>query len=131
MAKLRERLPIGESLKREAWIAPRHKSARDIIPGAVAGNGVVLLTGEAGGYISPTSGEGISWALATGKSAGQAIAAHKDASDILAAHSTAAKPLQKDIARRLRWYPFMITRWGKTLANYVPEKIVSHFTHYL
>jgi len=138
LAKLRERLPIGDSLKREAWIAPKHQSARSVSPGIVAGSGergngkgAVLLAGEAGGYISPTSGEGISWALATGKSAGQAIAAGTDAADILAAHSRACKPLQRDIARRLRWYPFMITRWGKTLANYVPERIVSHFTHYL
>jgi len=131
LAKLRERLPIGESLKREAWIAPKHQSARNISAGLVAGTGAVLLAGEAGGFISPTSGEGISWALATGKSAGQAIANHTDASDILAAHSAATKPLKRDIARRLRWYPFMITRWGKTLANYVPERIVSHFTHYL
>ena len=65
---LREACPLGESVKREAWVAlSRSRTPRDVVPGA----GRVLLAGEAGGFMSPTSGEGISYALNTGRLAGQ------------------------------------------------------------
>lgn len=124
--KLRERLPIGESLKREAWTAPRHRNLRDV----VAGTGSVLLCGEAGGFISPTSGEGISWALRSGRSAGAAIAAC-DPPDVLAAYSRDVEPLRRDIERRLRWFPWMNSRVGKTLAGMAPPAWVSKMTHNL
>jgi len=123
---LRERLPIGESIKREAWIAPKHKSINDICPG----RGRVLLTGEAGGYISPTSGEGISWALDSGRAAGRAIAQNLgDAT--LATYAAGVEHLRKDIRRRLWAFPLMNTRWGKTLMGYVPRSLISKATHYL
>lgn len=129
---LRERLPLGPSLKREAWIAPKHRSLDDVCPG----KGRVLLTGEAGGYISPTSGEGISWALDSGKGAGQAIAGallHTGAQSpcALTAYADSVEHLHKMIAYRLRWFPFMNSRWGKTLAGHVPESIISRITHNL
>jgi len=123
---LRERLPIGESIKREAWIAPKHKSINDICPGV----GRVLLAGEAGGYISPTSGEGISWALDSGRAAGRAIA--QDLGDAtLATYTVDVKHLRNDIRRRLWAFPIMNTRWGKTFMGYVPQSLISKATHYL
>jgi len=123
---LRERLPIGESLKREAWIAPKHKSTRDICPG----RGNVLLTGEAGGYISPTSGEGISWALDSGRAAGRAIAQNLG-DKTLANYAVGVRHLRNDIARRLLAFPVMNSRWGKTLMGYIPQPIISKATHHL
>ncbi|MCL2492317.1 MAG: FAD-dependent monooxygenase, partial [Coriobacteriia bacterium] len=110
---LRERLPIGESIKREAWAALKHEHIDDICPG----KGRVLLTGEAGGYISPTSGEGISWALDSGRAAGRAIAADLG-DDTLAAYSAGVEHLRRDIARRLWAFPIMNSRWGKTMMGY-------------
>ena len=40
----------------------------------LAGNNAVLLTGEAAGLISPSSGEGLSFAIESGSAAGKAIA---------------------------------------------------------
>jgi len=64
---LRTRIPqLGDSVKREAGVALSVRGAKDIVPGA----GRVLLAGEAGGFMSPTSGEGISYALNSGALAG-------------------------------------------------------------
>jgi len=129
--RLRERLPIGESLKREGWIAPRHKTADDVGWGMVSGKGVVFLAGEAGGFISPTSGEGISWALDTGKTVGQIIAQHDDPQEMIDAYRTQTMRLKKDIARRLKIYPFMTSKTGKKLAKYIPEFVISKVTQNL
>ena len=123
---LRERLPLGESIKREAWVAPKHRSIADISPG----RGRVLLTGEAGGYISPTSGEGISWALDSGRAAGRAIAADCGA-ETIDLYRAGVAHLRRDIARRLMAFPIMNSRWGKTLMGYVPKPLISKATHYL
>lgn len=131
LARLRERLPIGESLKREGWIAPRHKTADDVGWGKVDGKGAILLAGEAGGFISPTSGEGISWALDTGKIAGQAIANHDDPQMILDSYQQQTVRLKRDIARRLKFYPFMTSATGKKLAKYIPTAIISRVTQNL
>jgi len=129
--KLRERLPIGASLKREGWIAPKHNSAEDVSCGMVSGNGAVLLAGEAGGFISPTSGEGISWALDTGRLAGKVIAKYDNAADMLRSYEDQSAHLKRDIARRLRFYPFMTSKMGKKFAKYIPEPVISHFTQNL
>jgi flavin-dependent dehydrogenase len=123
---LRERLPLGASIKREAWVAPKHRSIGDISPGA----GRVLLAGEAGGYISPTSGEGISWALDSGRAAGRAIAAGLG-EDTLDAYTVRVEHLRRDIARRLWAFPVMNSRWGKTLMGHMPPSLISKATHYL
>ena len=57
---------LGRSVKREAAAALYVRTGEDTVPGV----GRVLLAGEAGGFMSPTSGEGISYALETGFQAG-------------------------------------------------------------
>ena len=131
LAKLRERLPIGESLKREGWIAPRHKTADDVGWGMVAGKGAIFLAGEAGGFISPTSGEGISWALDTGKSVGQVIAQHDDPQAMLDDYKQRSMHLKKMIAFRLRIYPFMVSDWGKKMMKFIPQWVISRVTQHL
>lgn len=121
---LRESMPqLGESRKREACAALYLRSKDDVVPG----RGRVLLAGEAGGYMSPTSGEGISYAIRSGIAAGKAIAAHApDAS--LAAFDHAMASLHGDIARRLRWLPIMESSAGKYVAGLTPTALVSWIT---
>jgi flavin-dependent dehydrogenase len=120
---LRMTLPLGASAKREAWIALSVRSRSDVVPG----HGRVLLCGEAGGFMSPTSGEGISYALNTGRLAGLAVAQHAP-NDCLAAYAEAASHISGNIHRKLKWLPFMESRTGKYLAGYVPTPIVSAVT---
>lgn len=120
---LRERLPeLGESVERESAPALFLRSPADIL----AGHGRVLLAGEAGGFMSPSSGEGISYALRTGRDAG--IAAAGDPDLALQRYSALTASLRSDLARRFRWLPFMESRLGKYLAGFVPAPIVSRIT---
>ena len=121
---LRRSMPqLGESLKREAGVALYLRSTADTVPGS----GRVLLAGEAGGFMSPTSGEGISYATHSGMAAGDAIAASTpDAA--LGAYAASVDGLRRDIRRRLRWLPFMESPAGKYLAGFVPTNIVSRVT---
>ena len=89
--------------------------------------GRVLLAGEAGGFMSPTSGEGISYALNSGRLAGQAIADGTGANS-LARYRSAIDPIARNVARKLKWLPFMESRAGKYLAGFVPAPVVSRIT---
>lgn len=120
---LRRHLPLGESVKREAWVALTVRDRADVVPG----RGRVLLAGEAGGFMSPTSGEGISYALNSGRLAGVAVAAGS-AEGALGRYSDASAPLTANIRRKLKWLPFMESRAGKYLAGFVPTPIVSRVT---
>lgn len=60
---------FGDKLMDEACLVCRPQRPREIISG---GNGVLLL-GEAGGFISPSSLEGISWAMRCGEYAAMAF----------------------------------------------------------
>ncbi len=131
LAMLRTRLNIGESLKREAWMAPRHHSVADICPGRVQGRSAVLLTGEAGGYLSPTSGEGISWALHSGQAAGRAIATGGSAEQVLATYTEGVARLRRMIAWRLKIFPLMNSRRGKTLFGYLPQFFIERLTNHI
>ena len=123
LERLRQSLPLGESVKREAWVALSVRHNSDI----VQGDGRVLLVGEAGGFMSPSSGEGISYALNTGRLAGTAIA-ENDPLGALSAYRDATAHICRNVARKLRWLPFMESRAGKYLAGYVPTSIVSRIT---
>lgn len=124
MAILRAALPqLGETVKREASVALHVRSAADVVPG----RGRVLLAGEAGGFMSPTSGEGISYALNSGAAAGHALATSAP-EDALAAYWAEVSHIAANIRRKLRWLPFMESPWGKYLAGFVPAPIVSKVT---
>ena len=120
---LRGSLPLGASRKREAWVALSVRDRHDV----VRGKGRVLLAGEAGGFMSPTSGEGISYALNTGRLAGTAVAGHAP-DDALRAYEQASARIAGNIARKLKWLPFMESRGGKYLAGFVPTPLVSRVT---
>jgi flavin-dependent dehydrogenase len=120
---LREKLPLGPSVKREAWVALSVRHRHDVLPG----EGRVLLAGEAGGFMSPTSGEGISYALNTGRLAGSAIAS-SNGDSALAAYRSSTSRIAENIARKLKWLPFMESSAGKYVAGFVPTPIVSRIT---
>jgi len=68
--KLKEKLDIsGKVFKKEAAILSRPKTEKDIF----LGNDKVFLVGEAAGFISSSSGEGISFALRSGYNCARAI----------------------------------------------------------
>ncbi|MBE0475840.1 MAG: NAD(P)/FAD-dependent oxidoreductase [Coriobacteriia bacterium] len=121
---LREAMPqLGETVRREACTALSVRTPADISPGS----GRVLLAGEAGGFMSPTSGEGISYALRTGLLAGRAVA-ESAPGEALADYARATASISADIRRRLRWLPVMESTIGKYLAGLVPAPIVSRVT---
>jgi len=121
---LRDAMPqLGRSTKREACAALYLRSTADVVPG----QGRVLLAGEAGGCMSPSSGEGISYALRSGIEAGRAIGSNAP-EDALDAFTKAMAPMRADTARRLRWLPLMESRAGKYVAGFVPTPIVSRIT---
>jgi flavin-dependent dehydrogenase len=120
---LRNHLPLGECVKREAWVALSVRHASDVVPG----RGRILLAGEAGGFMSPTSGEGISYALNTGRLAGQAIAS-SSSTESLGTYSNSISSIRQNVGRKLRWLPFMESRAGKYLAGFVPAPLVSRVT---
>ncbi len=120
---LRATLPLGASVKREAWVALSVRHKNDVVPG----RGRVLLAGEAGGFMSPTSGEGISYALNTGRLAGLAVA-DSSPDGALADYYRRTHKQAANIRRKLGWLPFMESRAGKYLAGYVPAPVVSRVT---
>lgn len=123
LSALRATLPLGASVKREAWVALSVRHTHDV----VRGRGRVLLAGEAGGFMSPTSGEGISYALNTGRLAGLAVAGH-DPAHALDAYHGMTEHIAANISRKLKWLPFMESRVGKYLAGFVPTPVVSNVT---
>jgi flavin-dependent dehydrogenase len=114
---------LGESTKREAWVALQVLHADDVMQG----RGRVLLAGEAGGFMSPTSGEGISYALNSGRLAGVAVAENGNGK-ALEAYRTSSDHISRNVSRKLKWLPFMQSRAGKYLAGFVPTPIVSRVT---
>ena len=80
--------------------------------------------------MSPTSGEGISYAMNSGRLAGQAIAGHRSDAPLetLRAYERATAKIRSNVARKLKWLPFMESSWGKYMAGFVPTPIVSRVT---
>jgi flavin-dependent dehydrogenase len=123
LAAVRNAYPLGESVKREAAAALCVRDARDVVPGI----GRVLLAGEAAGYMSPTSGEGISYAMNSGYLAGHAIAEHGP-ERALASYTESTAHIAGNIRRKLKWLPIMESRAGKYFAGFVPAPLVSKVT---
>lgn len=126
---LNDLYPFGEPVKRETWIAAHLTRPADLVAGA----GRILLAGEGGGFLSCTSGEGISFALNSGSMAGRAAAASLSAgapgpTDALRRYERALSPLKRNLTFRMRMFPFMNSYAGKNLACFIPTPIVSKLT---
>ncbi len=134
----RQRYPLGAPVRREAGVAIQVRSADDVVSGA----GRTLMAGEAAGLMSPSSGEGISFALNSGAQAGRAVAqafsaerlrsnpAHDAASAgrALEAYEASLASMRTNIRRRLRFFPVMNSSWGKWLGGCMPTALVSKVT---
>ena len=118
-----------QTRKREAWTAVKVTSVKDI----VGGHGRVLLAGEAGGIMSPSSGEGISFAMNSGKLAGIAVTeASRSTTESKTAvdrYRASLKPIKNNIARRLRYFPVLNSNWGKWLGGSSPNFLVDIVAH--
>lgn len=121
---LRGRLPqLGRSLKTEAGVALNVRSQGDV----VRGRGRIMLAGEAAGFMSPTSGEGISYAMYSGQLAGKAIA-ESDPESALERYRVTTDHIAGNIKRKLKWLPFMESAAGKYVAGFMPTALVSSVT---
>ncbi len=121
---LRSAMPeLGISVSREAAAALYLRSRADI----VTGRGRVLLAGEAGGFMSPSSGEGISYAVNSGRLAGLAVA-QASGLDALDAYTALTADIRANLFRKMRWLPVMESALGKVVAGFVPTPIVSRVT---
>lgn len=121
---LRAAMPaLGETVSREAAAALYLRSKDDIVPG----QGRVLLAGEAGGFMSPSSGEGISYAVNSGRRAGMAVA-NSEPGAALAEYARLTADIRSNLTRKLRWLPIMESGLGKMVAGFVPTSIVSAVT---
>lgn len=121
---LRSALPqLGTSVSREAAAALYLRGRADVVPG----RGRVLLAGEAGGFMSPSSGEGISYAVNSGRLAGLAVA-QSDSAQALAAYTALTTDIRANLFRKMRWLPVMESAIGKVVAGFVPTPIVSRVT---
>lgn len=113
---------------REAWTAVKVNSVKDIVGGV----GRVLLAGEANAIMSPSSGEGISFALNSGKLVGLAVATqgkHGDAQMVLDAYNASLAPIKKCIGRKLKYYPIINSRFGKWMGGNSPMALVNAVAH--
>ncbi|MEE8715940.1 MAG: FAD-dependent oxidoreductase [Coriobacteriales bacterium] len=81
------RYPLGEPIRREAGVAIQVRGLSDV----VSGQGRVLMAGEGAGIMSPSSGEGISFALNSGRLAGAAIVGALGGPDLPAPEGTGAR----------------------------------------
>ncbi len=87
--------------KKEGCHLLRPLSSRDVC----LGEGSVALIGEAAGLISPTSAEGISYAMLSGFELGKAILEDKE--NFFELYERNTKYLKKNIDSKMRKYPIM------------------------
>ncbi|RJQ53648.1 MAG: hypothetical protein C4521_07200 [Actinobacteria bacterium] len=122
LGRLSERVEFGKRLKRESAAALQVRSRKDIF----LGRGNVLLAGEAAGFISPTSGEGISYALTTGDTCGRAIASNGHGG--LAGYERLIEPAVKNISRKARKLALLEYRLGHAILAGMPLSVLSWMT---
>lgn len=91
--------PFGKRIMDEACLVNRPSKPSEIISG---GDGVMLL-GEAGGFISPSSLEGISWAMRCGEYAAEAFFSE----DPVKEYKRMAKKLRRKLYLKMLKSPFM------------------------
>ena len=92
---------LSEPIKREGCHLVRPLSSKDVC----FGKDSVALIGEASGLVSPTSAEGISYAMLSGDALGRAILEDKE--NFLELYERNGKPLKKNIDSKMRKYPIM------------------------
>lgn len=117
---------IGSTVKKEVATALRVRKQNDIF----LGKGNVLLTGEEAGFISPTSGEGISYSLNGGTSCAQAInqSALDKSSSALTFYQDKTKSLIRNLIRKTRKLSVVEKPFFQRLFIYIPPSLLSYIT---
>jgi flavin-dependent dehydrogenase len=95
---------LENAIKKEGCYLLRPKSSKDIC----LGKDKVALIGEASGLISPTSAEGISYAMLSGYEL--AVAIEQDFDNFLKVYKKRVNYLKKNIDLKLKKYPFMYNK---------------------
>jgi len=96
---------LGKPIKREGCHLLRPMGSKEI----VLGNGHVALVGEAAGLISPTSAEGISYAMLSGQALGEAI--YENKKEFLQQYRYKTRYLKRNIDKKILKYPLMYNRY--------------------
>ncbi len=95
MDKVKRELGINFNFeRREGFSITRPKSEKEVF----LGNGNVMLIGEAAGWISPSSGDGISYAL---RSAHNCAEAFNQTDDVITQYNKNSRGLMKDFRAKL------------------------------
>ncbi|MHB9106054.1 MAG: FAD-binding protein [Armatimonadota bacterium] len=110
MARLREVLaahgmPLGQPIRREGALLFRPERVGQLCPGG----GHVALLGEAAGWISPSSAEGLSYAFRSAIALADALRDGPDGAS--ARYRAATASLRRNIALKLLKSPFMYAPW--------------------
>jgi len=92
---------LDNVIKREGCHLLRPMSSRDVCLGEAS----VALIGEAAGFISPTSAEGISYAMLSGGELAKAMV--EDRENFLKLYEKNVRYLKKNIDSKMRKYPMM------------------------
>lgn len=101
---------LDNPIKKEGCYLLRPESAKDIC----LGDGRIALIGEAAGLISPTSAEGISYAMISGCMLGDAI--NEDIENFLHIYKNKVKKLKNNITSKMLKYPAM---YNKTIRKII------------
>ena len=113
LACFRDKIGLeGEVVEKSARRLSRPRSRRELSAGCAR----VLLAGEAAGLVSPSSGEGLSFALESGAAAGEAVAA----ADPLAAYRPALRRLARRVAGKLLKARVIFSPGWRRLALRIP-----------
>jgi geranylgeranyl reductase len=103
---------LGRPLRRRSAYLLRPSLSGALFPGGLAAGGLAL-SGEAGGFISPSSGEGISYALESASLLAAAVLGHGEA--FAAPFERAAAGLHRKIFRKCLKNPFMYQKFLRNL----------------
>jgi flavin-dependent dehydrogenase len=104
-------VPFGQPIKREACLLTSIRSPRDFI----LGKDRVFLLGEAAGFVSPSSFEGISYALASAEGLAAALLRGGSKSKILHTYRKKTAALRAKVKLRCLKRPFMYNRFLRML----------------
>ncbi len=113
---------FGKVVKKEASKALKVSSGRELF----LGKKNVLVTGEAAGFISPTSGEGISYALNSGMLCAQAI--NDGGKDALKVYRKKVSGLTRNLKRKMNKFTILARPSSRLLLSIVPPSIISRVT---
>ena len=112
LAWYRESLGLGgEVLERSARRLTRPRARRELF----AGSGGVVLAGEAAGLVSPSSGEGLSFAMTSGAAAGRACADRDPAAAYEKAFRQSARHVALKLTKARVIFSPLLRRWALRL----------------